>query len=69
MKGIDFSLDPMWANTSSSLSEHVDGLRSFDIVKMIRDITAATVEIRPEWWEERSHARHPLEDVEESELA
>ena len=25
--GIDFVLDPMWANTSSSLSEHVDGLR------------------------------------------
>ena len=26
-EGIDFVLDPMWAQISSSLSEHVDGIR------------------------------------------
>lgn len=69
MKGIDFILDPMWANTTSSLSEHVDGLRSFDIVRMIRDITATTVAIRPEWWDDRSHVRHQMNDVAETASA
>lgn len=26
-EGIDFILDPMWANIAGSLSEHVDGVR------------------------------------------
>ncbi len=69
MKGIDFVLDPMWANTTNSLSEHVDGLRSFDIVKMIRDITATDVTIRPEWWDDRSHVRHQLDDLTETSPA
>ncbi|MGY2197238.1 NYN domain-containing protein [Pseudomonas gingeri] len=51
MKGIDFVLDPMWANTSASLSEHVDGLRSFDLVRIIRDVTGETVSSLPDWWQ------------------
>ena len=27
-EGIDFILDPMWANIRSDLHEHIDGLRS-----------------------------------------
>jgi len=27
-EGIDFILDPMWANIKDSLFEHIDGLRS-----------------------------------------
>ena len=54
-KGIDFVLDPMWANTTSSLSEHVDGLRSFDIVRIIRDVTGVPVATGPEWWDEKTH--------------
>ncbi|WP_338506169.1 NYN domain-containing protein [Pseudomonas poae] len=68
MKGIDFILDPMWANTSSSLSEHVDGLRSFDIVKLIRDFTAAEVVTRPEWWNERSNALSQLDERSETAI-
>lgn len=68
MKGIDFILDPMWANTSSSLSEHVDGLRSFDIVKLIRDFTAAEVVTRPEWWNERSNALSQLNERSETAI-
>ena len=26
--GIDFVLDPMWANITDSLSEHIDGIRT-----------------------------------------
>lgn len=56
MKGIDFVLDPMWANTSGSLSEHVDGLRSFDLVRIIRDLTGVTLAKQPEWWAVRGGA-------------
>lgn len=69
MKGIDFVLDPMWANTTSSLSEHVDGLRSFDIVKMIRDITGADVIKSPEWWAIRPDMRHQRDEATEIAIA
>ncbi|NWA27277.1 NYN domain-containing protein [Pseudomonas gingeri] len=54
MKGIDFVLDPMWANTSSSLSEHVDGLQSYDLVRIIRDVTGEVVSNIPDWWQKCS---------------
>lgn len=65
MKGIDFVLDPMWANTTGSLSEHVDGLRSFDIVRLIRDVTGQSVSTRPDWWDARTKSAAQLyENVE-----
>lgn len=48
--GIDFVLDPMWANTAASLSEHVDGLRSYDVVRMISNVTKEPVLNVPIWW-------------------
>lgn len=69
MKGIDFVLDPLWANTTSSLSEHVDGLRSFDIVKMIRDITGASVAANPEWWAKQPDMRHQRDETTEIAIA
>lgn len=48
--GIDFVLDPMWANTAASLSEHVDGLRSYDVVRMISSVTREPVLNVPIWW-------------------
>ncbi|WP_237149631.1 NYN domain-containing protein [Pseudomonas mediterranea] len=58
--GIDFVLDPMWANTAASLSEHVDGVRSYDLVRMIGAITRETVVNVPAWWKqpERPAADH-----------
>ncbi|TPG81366.1 NYN domain-containing protein [Pseudomonas arsenicoxydans] len=50
MKGIDFVLDPMWANTTESLSEHVDGVRSFDLVRILQRVTDAELIQQPEWW-------------------
>ncbi|WP_434699281.1 NYN domain-containing protein [Pseudomonas sp. D1-1] len=48
--GIDFVLDPMWAATAASLSEHVDGLRSYDVVRMISSVTREPVTNVPLWW-------------------
>ena len=50
--GIDFVLDPMWANTAASLSEHVDGVRSYDLVRMIGAITQEAVVNVPAWWQQ-----------------
>lgn len=49
-KGIDFVLDPMWANTTASLSEHVDGLQSFDLVKIVQNVANSALIRQPEWW-------------------
>ncbi|MGU1189568.1 NYN domain-containing protein [Pseudomonas aeruginosa] len=50
--GIDFVLDPMWANPSASLRAHVDGIRPFDVVKMISESSSTDVTVRPDWWPE-----------------
>ncbi len=49
--GIDFVLDPMWATPSSSLREHVDGIRSFDMVRMISEAGAVNAHQVPDGWE------------------
>lgn len=48
--GIDFVLDPLWANTAASLSEHVDGVRSYDMVRMISKVTGKEIVATPAWW-------------------
>lgn len=48
--GIDFVLDPLWANTAASLSEHVDGVRSYDVVRIISSVTRDAVAVQPPWW-------------------
>lgn len=52
--GIDFVLDPLWADTAASLSEHVDSVRSFDLVRIIQQITGVHVVHAPAWWENGS---------------
>lgn len=48
--GVDFVLDPMWAAPAAKLGEHVDGVRSFDIVKLISAACDVQPEHRPAWW-------------------
>ena len=48
--GIDFILDPLWANPASSLREHVDGIRSFDMVRLIAEASGVEVCVVPDWW-------------------
>lgn len=55
--GIDFVLDPMWATTAASLSEHVDGLRSHDMVWMISKVVDEPVENLPGWWHQYADAQ------------
>lgn len=50
--GIDFILDPMWATTAASLSEHVDGVRSYDTVRIISNVTKEAVAVVPKWWKQ-----------------
>jgi uncharacterized LabA/DUF88 family protein len=52
MKGVDFVLDPLWANTTDSLREHVDGVRSFDLVRILQHVTNSELVQQPEWWRE-----------------
>lgn len=53
MKGVDFVLDPMWANVTASLGEHVDGVRSFDLVRLLREQIGEQPSSTPAWWEQR----------------
>lgn len=48
--GVDFVLDPLWDNHSKNLSEHVDGIKSFDLVSMIQRICRVEPIKRPDWW-------------------
>lgn len=48
--GVDFVLDPLWDSHSASLSEHVDGVRSFDLVSIISKICDQEPQTRPSWW-------------------
>ncbi|HBN9861132.1 TPA: NYN domain-containing protein [Pseudomonas aeruginosa] len=49
-KGIDFLLDPMWSKTTPGLTEHVDGVQSYDVVSIIKTITGNEPDVRPTWW-------------------
>jgi len=51
IKGVDFILDPMHQKVSASLSEHVDGVQSSNIVVAIADICKVQPTHKPEWWE------------------
>ncbi|SEJ60215.1 NYN domain-containing protein [Azotobacter beijerinckii] len=49
-KGIDFLLDPMWGTTTHGLTEHVDGVRSWDLVSLIKAVSGVDPTLRPSWW-------------------
>lgn len=67
MKGVDFVLDPMWANVTASLSEHVDGVRSFDLVRLLRDQIGEQPVRNPAWWS--VEARQPQATVAGAPIA
>lgn len=49
-KGIDFLLDPMWATTTLDLTEHVDGVQSYDVVSAIKAVVGVDPVVIPSWW-------------------
>ncbi|VEJ10101.1 NYN domain-containing protein [Actinobacillus delphinicola] len=52
IKGIDFILNPLKQRISPSLSEHVDGIQSFNIGVALTEIFKCDPEGNPDWWEE-----------------
>lgn len=48
--GIDFVLDALHNNIDESLHEHIDGLVSYDLVAILKDIFAVEPDIKPNWW-------------------
>lgn len=52
INGIDFVLDPLRNNIDPSLHEHIDGLVSYDLVSILKDILGKSPSIIPEWWSE-----------------
>lgn len=59
-EGVDFILDPLWGNTTSTLTEHVDGLHSPDLVSIIGAALKETPSTRPAWWGEPQAANEPV---------
>ena len=49
-RGVDFLLDPMWATTTPGLTEHVDGVQSYDVVSAIKSAVGIEPVIVPSWW-------------------
>lgn len=50
INGVDFVLDPLRNNIDPSLHEHIDGLVSFDLVAILRDVLGTPPIEAPSWW-------------------
>ncbi|MBO2680160.1 NYN domain-containing protein [Shewanella algae] len=48
--GIDFVLDALRNNIDPSLHEHIDGLVSYDLVAILKDILGKSPSKIPAWW-------------------
>ncbi|CRL65635.1 MULTISPECIES: NYN domain-containing protein [Proteus] len=48
--GIDFVLDALRNNIAPSLHEHIDGLVSYDLVAILKDILGKPPTTTPAWW-------------------
>lgn len=57
IKGVDFILDPMHQQVPPTLSEHVDGVQSSNIVVAIADICKIVPTDKPDWWDEHIDRR------------
>ncbi|WP_460757067.1 NYN domain-containing protein [Marinomonas epiphytica] len=55
VNGIDFVLDALRNNIDPTLHEHIDGLISYDLVAIIKDILSQEPEVKPSWWETGSN--------------
>ena len=49
-KGIDFLLDPLRNHIDPALHEHIDGLVSYDLVSIIKDVLGCEPDKIPDWW-------------------
>lgn len=52
IRGIDFILNPLGAAISDSLNEHIDGVQTSNMIKVIHQVCKIEPVNKPEWWEE-----------------
>jgi len=57
--GIDFVLDALRNNIDPSLHEHIDGLISYDLVSIIKDVIKKEPEVNPDWWHSGGNPKQP----------
>lgn len=57
--GIDFVLDALRNNIDQSLHEHIDGLISFDLVSILKEILRCEPDERPTWWNDGPNPKTP----------
>lgn len=55
--GIDFVLDALRNNIDPSLHEHIDGLVSYDLVAILKDILGKNPDSVPSWWSNGSRPK------------
>ena len=51
ISGLDFVLDALRNNIDPGLHEHIDGLISFDLVSMIKEVLRKEPDTKPTWWD------------------
>lgn len=59
VSGIDFVLDALRNNIDPSLHEHIDGLISYDLVAILKEVLHKEPDNEPAWWETGSNPQRP----------
>ena len=48
--GVDVVLDPLFGNVAKSLESHIDGKKSYDMVRKLSKLLNAKPQPEPKWW-------------------
>lgn len=56
-KGIDFILDPLKHDINPDLSEHIDGVQSYNITSSLAHLFNSEPNPKPKWWDEMINKR------------
>lgn len=59
VSGVDFVLDALRNNIDPTLHEHIDGLVSFDLVAIMKDIFGKEPDNNPSWWDSGTNPQKP----------
>lgn len=59
ISGVDFVLDALHNNIDPSLHEHIDGLVSFDLVAIMKEILGKEPDSKPSWWDTGTNPQKP----------
>ncbi|QUX90324.1 nuclease [Marinomonas sp. A3A] len=59
INGIDFVLDALRNNIDPTLHEHIDGLISYDLVSIMKDVLKKEPDSKPAWWNTGTNPQKP----------